>query len=205
MAASRKRRALSAFKLSTLSTITAPSARARPSGRPGAEGFTSRGRTAPSRGLHHNGSRHMGMQGAEVVVRSRSRESKRVFVVRVQHLRLEGLLVGNDSMRDVVLVGPRDRRPSLNGQALRREGEVVDLHLHGVGGGGISRRRSCPQKEWKHGGSKRRTGESRFHYSPFNLPAVFLPFSVPHHAGGVRLSPPAAYPRWRGADFRAPR
>src|SRR5580704_2163862 len=98
-------------------------------GRIGAESLASWGRTTPGRALHHDGSGHVRMQRAEIFVGTRRREGERELVVGVEHLRLEGLGGRHHRVRDVVLVGPGDGGPGLDGQALGREGEVVDLHL----------------------------------------------------------------------------
>src|SRR6516164_1071767 len=72
------------------------------------------------------------MQRAEILIGAGRREREREFVPRIECLRPEELAARGDGMRDVVLVGPGDGRACLHGEALRREGELVDEHL-GIG------------------------------------------------------------------------
>src|SRR5258708_11061131 len=143
-------------------------------GRVGAESPASRGCTAPDRGLDHDGSGHVRMQGAKILVDARCRERERVFVVGVHHLGSERLAGRRDGVRDVVLVDPGDGGPGFDGQVLRTEGEIVDLHhrLRRGGSFGHGGERS-QQGKLKQAGEERRAQRRLFHCCA----SVFQPLS----------------------------
>src|SRR5947209_16328328 len=62
----------------------------------------------PARGslLHHDLGGHLGMNGAEVVIGSCLGELVGELLVRIQHLGLNGLVVADHGVRDVVMIGP---------------------------------------------------------------------------------------------------
>src|SRR5216684_4822279 len=80
-------------------------------------------------GLDHDGTCHVRMQGAEILVVARCRERERELVLRIERLRLEELAAGGDRVWDVIVVDPGNGCASLHGDALRREGELVNSHL----------------------------------------------------------------------------
>src|SRR5271165_7469603 len=55
--------------------------------------------------LHHKFGRHLGMNAAEVAVRAWLGEGVGELLIRIQHLRLEGLVIAHHCMRDVIVVG----------------------------------------------------------------------------------------------------
>ena len=69
------------------------------------------------------------MQRAEILICAGRRERQREFVFRIERLRLEEPAARGDRMRDIVVVGPGHGRARLHRDALRVEGELVDIHL----------------------------------------------------------------------------
>src|SRR5689334_16456502 len=85
--------------------------------------------------FHDDGSGHVRMQRAEVLVGARRGEGERELAVGVHHLGAERVR-RHDRVRDVVLIRPGDGRASFDLQLLRPEGEVSDLDRDFFGTGG---------------------------------------------------------------------
>jgi hypothetical protein len=81
-----------------------------------------------ARRLDHNRSRHVWVQGAEILVGPCLVEGKREAVAGVERFGLEHPGLGNDRVWDVVLIQPGYSRLDLDGEAWRGKGETFDLH-----------------------------------------------------------------------------
>lgn len=82
--------------------------------------------------LHYDLAGHLGMDGAEVVVRARFAEGVSKFLMGIQDLRLETLVSTDHSVWDLVLIDPAYRCSDWNCDRWRRKSEAInpDLDLY---------------------------------------------------------------------------
>src|SRR5215831_20419946 len=65
--------------------------------------------------LHHHGAFHLGMEGAKVGICPRFVEGRRKLLVGVERLGLDGLVVGDNGVGNIVTIGPRHLRSHSHG------------------------------------------------------------------------------------------
>src|SRR3972149_1918318 len=77
-----------------------------------------------------NGGRHVGVVCALVGVRARLLQRDGAAVILVEATGIEGAVVGDGVVRDVVPVDPGDLRTGIDGELGGEELVVLDLHRH---------------------------------------------------------------------------
>src|SRR5215471_4437656 len=92
----------------------------------------------PATSLHHNFAGHLGMDGAEIAVRSGLGEGVGELLIGVERLRLEVLFIFHDGVRDVIVVGPANGSAGRNRDGRGRKAKVVDFDLDGAGFAGLA-------------------------------------------------------------------
>src|SRR5215469_10571167 len=92
----------------------------------------------PATSLHHNFAGHLGMDGAEIAVRSGLGEGIGELLIGVERLRLEVLFIFHDGVRDVIVVGPANGSAGRNRDGRGRKAKVVDFDLDGAGFAGLA-------------------------------------------------------------------
>src|SRR5437773_169178 len=85
--------------------------------------------SASSASLHHHFRRHLRMNRAKVVIRTRLRELEAELVVGVEGLRLEHAVLAHHGVGDVIAIDPSHLGSGRHGDGLGRESKVVDLYL----------------------------------------------------------------------------
>src|SRR6266581_7113297 len=98
--------------------------------------------------LDHHTRGHFGVNRAEVGIVSGLGESERKLFIGVQNFGFEEAVCADYSMRNVVVIDPRDRGSGRNGKRSWTETEIIDLHLGGCGLLGIRRKlwRCCKHR-----------------------------------------------------------
>jgi hypothetical protein len=85
--------------------------------------------------LHHDLAGHLWVNRAVVGIRSRLGKRVGEFFVRIQHLGLEHTLGADRGMRDVITVGPGNRRSNGYRERLLPKNEIIDFHRRDRRGG----------------------------------------------------------------------
>src|SRR5580704_6260034 len=99
-----------------------------------------RGFALLARSLHHYGTGHLRVDRTKVRIGSRFREGEGKLLVRVNYLGLERLRIirADNSVRDIVAVGPGNRRSRRHRERHRCKTEIIDFHV-----GNYRRRSIC--------------------------------------------------------------
>src|SRR5246127_3555435 len=94
----------------------------------GSKGFTLIGRS-----LHNDRAGHFRVDGAQVRIGSGFGEGKREFLVGIEHLGLEHLVRTDNRVRNIIAIGPGDRRSDSHSQSRRSKTEIIDFHFRTCG------------------------------------------------------------------------